>query len=638
MLKLLNQVALLLVREHEVVGVLPKSYGPEAIVQLVVATGSDSDSPDTHAGVGTGPDTFVSRAAKVDAAKYVIARNSRKESALSDDCPDILQQLDAATTGQQLLGYLNTYRNVSFSSHLASIELLLNKIITSPPRQRLATRALFTRYITFRSVHKMCRRFNSPAFQSCLSAMHDVTKTQISAALRFDYQGRSSDAHLAATPTSKESLLIAETLFFRSFDRSTCPYLVAQLQAGEPLVYTPDTAFEFHQILLFVQKMAIDSVSQLSLACKSTDTDCREESLTNTVLWMDKLHKLVQCSLIFKEHMDVLEYFVSNYHPRRLSPERGPLATKPKFKEDNDQDNGPSDATIEISEAHATHRVTHKSLWLAVSYQEAIDFVTRSETLPGQSLKLTLWEPPVAIAQQTVEMDHWKDIIKSMYPADSEAASDHITWEEVIDTLRDYARQHSGRSKFFLCTPRFPGCYHAEAMLATLVHLGVHHPGTAATSAPTEVTLSDQDLTPFHHTFRYIGVSKRCCPICTKLLSLLSAGHNFGQPPLRVLYGHEDIYPTALPPFVPEEIAEALIVWLEGLVRSVVTGLVKKRRRVSGKSGDSKGDSLAHRSTGEEEKGEEEEEGESEEEGAVVERVWQGWTLEGGGVTYGVWG
>ncbi|KAF8417583.1 hypothetical protein EV426DRAFT_622635 [Tirmania nivea] len=596
-LKLLNQVALLLVREHEVVGIVPKRSGPKAIIELLVATDSDTDSPDADVHVDVKEPV---RTTKLNANGYVVVRTPHKEVVVYPNSDDVLNHLGAAATEQQVLVHLNTYRNVSFGCHLASIELLLNNIISAPPSHRLTAQRLFTRYVTFRSVHKMCRRFKAPAFQSFLAAIREATNSQISAAV--------GNTSLITTDQSGEYRLIGGILFFRSFDRSTCPDLVGHFRAGKPVEYAPAPAFEFHQILLFALDKAMDSVYQLSVACKATNTNCMEQTLTKAGRWMSKLHQIVHSSPIFQEHMRVLEDIVSKYEPRCvISPDIGPMDMGPMFdaatvEEDNDEDNGPSDEAIEISAAQDAHRVAHEPLWLAVSYREAINSVTNPATLPRVPLKLTLWEPPAGIAQRTPEMEPWIELIQAMYPEDPEGTRDCITCGEVIDALQDYARVHGGKSNFFLRTSRFRGCYHAEAMLATLVYHGFHR---SITASHRDLTPSDNDLTTFQHTYRRIGVSKRCCPICTKLLFLLSASNTSRDRSFRVLSAHKNIYPTALPPFVPEEIAEALIEWLQGLVRTTVEGLVKKRRResnasdASGMSHDSKGDSPGHQRAGE---------------------------------------
>lgn len=65
-LKLLNQLALLLVREHEIVAVLPKRFAPQGL-QVMVSIDSDSDSDEER--VGWEP-----------AIKYLVTRNPRSAS------------------------------------------------------------------------------------------------------------------------------------------------------------------------------------------------------------------------------------------------------------------------------------------------------------------------------------------------------------------------------------------------------------------------------------------------------------------------------------------------------------------------------------------------------------------------------
>ncbi|KAF8431134.1 hypothetical protein BGX38DRAFT_1229741 [Terfezia claveryi] len=118
-----------------------------------------------------------------------------------------------------------------------------------------------------------------------------------------------------------------------------------------------------------------------------------------------------------------------------------------------------------------------------------------------------------------------------------------------------------------------------------------------------------EELLLFKNTYGTIGVSKRCCPVCTKLLSLLYK-HSQGQiramiggsgnqgmpvlhqPELKVLNSHWNIYPTALPPFLPKEVAEELVKWLEGLLKHAVKKVV---------SADSKGQSPEPEGSGREE-------------------------------------
>ena len=65
----------------------------------------------------------------------------------------------------------------------------------------------------------------------------------------------------------------------------------------------------------------------------------------------------------------------------------------------------------------------------------------------------------------------------------------------------------------------------------------------------------------------------------------------FHEPELKVLNSHGNIYPTALPPFLPQEVAGELVKWLEGLLKHAVDRVVKRERRRSNGSADSRGQS-----------------------------------------------
>ena len=66
----------------------------------------------------------------------------------------------------------------------------------------------------------------------------------------------------------------------------------------------------------------------------------------------------------------------------------------------------------------------------------------------------------------------------------------------------------------------------------------------------------------------------------------------FHEPELKVLNSHGNIYPTALLPLLPKEVAEDLVGWLEGLLKHTVSRAVKReRRKGSSGSADSRGQS-----------------------------------------------
>ena len=86
-----------------------------------------------------------------------------------------------------------------------------------------------------------------------------------------------------------------------------------------------------------------------------------------------------------------------------------------------------------------------------------------------------------------------------------------------------------------------------------------------------------------------IGVSKRCCPVCSCILVELSR-HNRSRP-LRVLGVHGSIYPCTIPPGLPTAVAEAVASVLEGMLSAALYDVYRvdkhKERRDSVSSTDS---------------------------------------------------
>ncbi|KAF8428973.1 hypothetical protein EV426DRAFT_583103 [Tirmania nivea] len=187
-----------------------------------------------------------------------------------------------------------------------------------------------------------------------------------------------------------------------------------------------------------------------------------------------------------------------------------------------------------------------------------------------------------------------------------------ITADEVIAAMASYGAARKTRNTFILRrqpgNPKggysFFGCYHAEATLATMRFLSMS-PSSGYSQPPDSV------LAPFRNTYFRIGVSKRCCPICALLISLLLSPHtsstskalSSNPSKTKIIFSyHQNIYPTALPRFLPEKVAvDVLTVMEEGvrrvgevLVRMAREGKKSKKRRDSFRrvnSADSKGES-----------------------------------------------
>ncbi|KAF8423512.1 hypothetical protein EV426DRAFT_114667 [Tirmania nivea] len=645
-LKLLNHIAQLLVREHEIVAVLPKRSGPNAHVSLVVTTDSDSESDSERTQRTPSPASSTSLE-----TSYLITRNPR-----NDRLPEVLnptqalQALEQVSNMDDMFTYLNNYTEISFSTHVSSVELLLNKVISESQKETgyLTRCNILRRYITFRAAPKMRRRFTAPVFKSFIQAVSALSRDEVALAVSVNNQ---LGAASLSTRLPFDLRLVTDIFYFKSFDRESCPYLEAQCQQeGGIADYTPATAWEFHQLLVFclaqTEKVLTELRNQFSSKPPKAIT---KRALNNAERWMGYLHNIVHYSPIFKAHIQALESTISakmkaqgEVDKPRGNIDEAQVKIEPRAQEgatdsdsdagdidaqgdedENDDDGGISDTLLEVTAAQAQDQMTQQSLWLAVSYQQAIDVIVEARTLPKTPISMTLWEPPAAEYHRSAQMESWRSVIRDLYPpedsnnkapegrprerstAPPSVPTGPITAQEVENVLSEFGRTKGDKARLF--TPngeqeiQFRGAYHAESMLGTLAYLSCHKPSC---EPPAE------DLSLFKHTYGTIGVSKRCCPVCTKLLSLLS-GHmtpptsptitQDQQVPFKVLLAHQNIYPTALPPFTPVEVAQELVRWLEGLLKASIDKRVNRERsrmrsgsrssQCSHGSGDSKGHS-----------------------------------------------
>lgn len=78
----------------------------------------------------------------------------------------------------------------------------------------------------------------------------------------------------------------------------------------------------------------------------------------------------------------------------------------------------------------------------------------------------------------------------------------------------------------------FTGSYHCEALLIAFLKYR------------TEGNLSGIS----------VGISKRCCPVCTKLLEILDPAD-----PVAISSSHKVVYACSLPPWIPEDRADIVI-------------------------------------------------------------------------------
>ncbi|KAF8417418.1 hypothetical protein BGX38DRAFT_707650, partial [Terfezia claveryi] len=448
--------------------------------------------------------------------------------------------------------------------------------------------------------------------------------------------------------------LVGTILFHVSFPKNKCPSLWHTYNHEDAvLVYDTTTVGEFHQILLFCLERTQGAIANLTKAVKEEGGRQLEETvMVEAEHWMTLLHLMVHESNVFQIHVQALEGLIApvvesnasaggsirppasidgiGCNPDNQSDgallhyQMGVNISRPDTSvailgdsNDVDADGGFSDTAIEITASQQVLRAVQQSLWLAVSYEQAILSITSRRALPETPISLTLWEPPFhSTSEQSKQMADWTEVIRNMYTSDGDAIATpnrvrarEISAEEAIDVLKDYGTRNGGRAAVLFKPSMegsiypFRGCYHAESLIGIMAY------GQMNASHHTTVGTPQSHLEGFKNTYSTIGVSKRCCPVCTKLLSLLSSFPNSDNSttptpldapayvrhrstePLTVLLAHHNIYPTALPPSVPTKVASELVVWLEGIVKQIVDEMVRNRRASvqTCRSDDSKG-------------------------------------------------
>jgi len=255
-----------------------------------------------------------------------------------------------------------------------------------------------------------------------------------------------------------------------------------------------------------------------------------------------------------------------------------------EFPTEEETDN---DATLEFERKHRQFRET---LFLMVIFQSSLNVITSTKILPKQEVTFTYYkELGMKGAGRKEDLHDWRGVVRSIFPAetltttsttcDTKMANDDvssddgcgntpITADEVITAMESYGAKHKKWNSYILRAPpgasSFGGCWHAEATLATMEFLSLTQPQNIS-------------LDQFRNTYPQIGVSKRCCPLCALLISLLLSPHTptsqaFSDNPRNteiILSYHQNIYGTALPRLLPERVAVEVLTVMERGVRGL---------------------------------------------------------------------
>ncbi|RPB18101.1 hypothetical protein L211DRAFT_854467 [Terfezia boudieri ATCC MYA-4762] len=541
-LKFLNHVAQLLVREHEIVAIIPQRTGPTARISLLVATDSSSDDDDVAANSSSDDYEVAVNSSTDDDHRdsitgYLITQNPRFNSHSPSSGNPIGKLVDICSH-QDMVQYFNTYRHVSFRNHVLSIEVLYNRIVDAwgtytkvledsdsgftaislqEARDDLVLRRnLLNSFVTFYSLRKMHRRFHSAPLAGFNAGMTGMSQAQVE--LAFERATIPDDQRLfTASEMSVFVTLLGECAV------NAYPGLSAAVSdahaKGTLVSYTKETAWDLHRLLLFALDRAQVTVDTLYTQIISASTLPLNfpSNLSKVQYAMSRLHFLVYHCPAISAHMKSIEFLISAVMAPKPANMMSPKPTIAPFTSDLDQDGGASDTTIEISLAYQEKRVGEECLWLAVRYQAALESLMEDDALPTERVTLSLCDVSIEDGMKN-ELHDWKSVMRSIYPS-ANPVNDNISCDEAIQTLEEWAKRVENRVRathiLRKSSHEFSGCWHAEALLGTLRHLSKLKAQT--TTHPAVI-----DLAPFKRSFGSIGVSKRCCPVCTKLLSLLA--------------------------------------------------------------------------------------------------------------------
>ena len=624
-LKLLNQVAQLLVREHEIVAVLTKRSGAAGSISLLFTADRSTDDDE-------------------DPLEYLVMRNPRrKPSPGPQSAEHPTESLHAIETKNDLLQYIYTHRKVPFRTHVQGVEILLNAVVDAAQTyhktpdgdateesenaltQLTLRKELLDLYVTFYSIGKMHRRLHSTMLEQFYTAMTSMSRGTVHAAVEDSdpsemplaftqlesavYKGILADQGISRTGYHILRQIFSQTYqggkdstdannkttwkvpsLFRWLLRLLGHKASSEHSASSRAEYPKGCAWEIHRLLVWVLNRArtsVDTLSTLSSSHSITLVSLTKAlgDIQESMAW---LHFMVHDSPMVRGHLKAIESTLFNaMGPKRL---RSKFADSPSAQ-DIDDDGGLADINVEIDLDRTSHhrRLGEECLWLLVQYQDAVRSLTAQAAIPTHNVTFTLLSQPAGSSPKTALHD-WKDVIAALYPPPSatvtSSTNKYIPCDEVITTLAEYGRDNPNPATHILRKQnhRFYGSWHAEAVLGTLRHL------SKVPNSPA--ILGDIDLSAFRHTFNSIGVSKRCCPVCDKLLSLLGAPETDSNGSASmVLSSHQNFYPTGLPPHLPKDIAVELLQWLEKRVKAAVDKLVLKRRRDSLGSQESTGSS-----------------------------------------------
>ena len=459
-------------------------------------------------------------------------------------------------------------------------------------------------YVLLRCAPKIRRRFKRARI---IEQLRSLTKAEVQA----------STVVLNNTVLSDNSCTFLRQLL-RDCTGMQPPIVFPELQSlvarTQGAVYSSALAYVFHLLLLFVIEQASDHLGDLAemvqLPMPPEDSKEMRQRLKASAQWITTFHDMLNDGDIWEVHIGAI---LTHEKGDEKGNEKGGTGQGNYTPHDNDENPTEYDESEEEDEEEEEEEEFFSSHLTATGGMASRQDVSNNQAIPktlralrrltahiqavtsicyavksGRSpiylSNISIKVACVPLPTEIVSMDHWKDALRSIY-------HDWSSYQEAEATITEWVQQSctKGIKQFFAVKEQtFSGTCHAEAILATLkwhsqsaVGRGEMTPG----APPSQ--LSDETIQQFRNTYNLVGVSKRCCPVCSKMLALLSvypfATGNESEGatalgPLVTTASHANIYATALPPFLPSAVGRQIVQWLEKILRETLKPLIISHR------------------------------------------------------------
>jgi hypothetical protein len=506
----------------------------------------------------------------------------------------------------------------SFQDHVGVMICLLNRYLAAAQvtDTKIEREKDLTAYVVLKSSPRMFYRFHrSDSFREALKSINPTQLTD------FPFPKRRELTTSQVTRDRNFLKVLKDPIINAYLDQSDEPKPdISTLQSmslgsDHLTFYTALTGLEIHRLLLFLLTdfslllTILNQFAQCSVESFSTITGLRGDANKEFLIAYSRRLAICGNLLRFLIYSSAMEAHIVRFHqlliPQvSLAPDGEP---EPDADADNDIDDDIDEEVDDDGEQNEKDypeisgdsrsssggqtvlptEVVSCMRWLRlqVCYFEAVRTLCRAADKLSSSKPTTLSIKIVAANFEESRMKPWEALVTELFPGSPSMAADAIC---AVKSLK--------KSEF----PKLPigeyfrGTIHCEACLGSLMN---NHGMTDELTKEFEAGGLFLSTVPYPHTTTqgvnrtFIGVSKRCCPVCTQLLDIL-----FPQQAerLHLVGSHRTIYPCSLPPWMPVDVVQKMVDIFGAMLREILQELTEPGKgRTSGDSaGFSPGTSL----------------------------------------------